>query len=141
MARINRAYKAKTRTDPLVVSRWSEMGTFLIEEGLLKEEEFQDVEGPVYEQDVRDRVVYGPIPLHLAALTKKVVMVHVDIPREKRESTMNRELTLEEIRMWAGSPQTYIVLTEDQVDEIGRMVEGPNPILKVKGLTREEWEK
>ncbi len=49
--------------------------------------------------------VIGVLPLHLAALAAEVVSVSVNVPAELRGS----ELSLEQLREYAGEPETYRV--------------------------------
>lgn len=55
--------------------------------------------------DVRGRDVIGVLPLHLAALCSSVTEVPLTIPAEAR----GRELSLYEVRQYAGPPVTYRV--------------------------------
>lgn len=55
--------------------------------------------------DVRGKIVYGVLPLHLAAAAHEVVEIPLDIPAELR----GKELTLEQMFQYAGEPYTYKV--------------------------------
>lgn len=61
------------------------------------------------EADVRGAHVYGPLPLHLAALAAAVTEVPLRLPPELR----GVELSLEEVRRLAGAPVTYSVARLD----------------------------
>lgn len=56
-------------------------------------------------KEIKDRVVYGVLPYHLAVLTKTYVNIGLNIPPEVR----GKELTLEEIRKYALPPVAYSV--------------------------------
>lgn len=56
-------------------------------------------------EEVRGRHVYGVLPLHLAAEARRVTTVPLDVPAELR----GQELTLEQVRQFAGALQTYEV--------------------------------
>lgn len=56
-------------------------------------------------EELRGRDVIGVLPLHLAALCRTVTEVPLNLPQDAR----GRELTLEEIRRYAGRPVTYTV--------------------------------
>jgi len=55
--------------------------------------------------DVRDRHVYGNLPLRLAAEARKVTTLPLDLPEERRAD----ELTVHEVQEYAGDPETYVV--------------------------------
>jgi putative CRISPR-associated protein (TIGR02620 family) len=56
-------------------------------------------------EDIRGKRVIGVLPLRLAAEAETVTEVPLDLPAELR----GQELTLEQIRQYAGQPQTYKV--------------------------------
>lgn len=55
--------------------------------------------------DVRDKFVFGVLPLHLAAEAKSVTEVMLDIPAERR----GQELTLDDMNRFVRGVQTYRV--------------------------------
>lgn len=55
--------------------------------------------------DVRGKNVIGVLPMHLAALCKTVVEIPLNIPPELR----GKELTLEQVRQYAGNAVVYAV--------------------------------
>lgn len=56
-------------------------------------------------EDVRGKHVVGVLPLWLAAEAASVTEVPMAVPADAR----GRELTIEEVRLWAGQPVTYVV--------------------------------
>jgi len=54
---------------------------------------------------VAGKVVFGVLPLSLAALARAVVVIPLDIPFEMR----GKELDLETVREFAGEPELYEV--------------------------------
>jgi len=57
------------------------------------------------EDDVAGRDVIGVLPLRLACAARTVTEVPLDLPSELR----GQELTLDQVREYAGSPTTYRV--------------------------------
>lgn len=55
--------------------------------------------------DVRGKIVYGVLPMNLAALAAEVIEIPLDIPPELR----GKELSLEQMFQYAGEPFTYKV--------------------------------
>ena len=55
--------------------------------------------------DVRNKSVIGVLPLALAALARDVTEVPMDLPQELR----GQELTIGQVRQFAGQPVTYHV--------------------------------
>lgn len=60
-------------------------------------------------EEIRGRTVIGPLPLHLAAEAASIVNIPLQIPQEMR----GKELTLEQVREFAGEPQEYTVRLQD----------------------------
>lgn len=56
-------------------------------------------------QEIRDRIVVGVLPLHLAAEAREVWEYPMDIPKELR----GQELTLEQVRQYARPLRKYKV--------------------------------
>jgi putative CRISPR-associated protein (TIGR02620 family) len=63
--------------------------------------------------DVAGKHVIGVLPMRLAALAASVTEVPLDIPAELR----GHELTLEQVRQYAGEPVRYVIRTEDRLVE------------------------
>jgi putative CRISPR-associated protein (TIGR02620 family) len=63
--------------------------------------------------DVTGKHVIGVLPMRLAALAASVTEVPLDIPAELR----GHELTLEQVRQYAGEPVRYVIRTEDRLVE------------------------
>jgi putative CRISPR-associated protein (TIGR02620 family) len=55
--------------------------------------------------DVAGRDVIGVLPLHLAASAKTITEVPLSLPPELR----GHEITIDQVREYAGSPTTYVV--------------------------------
>jgi putative CRISPR-associated protein (TIGR02620 family) len=87
----------------IVVTRHKALLDHLVEEGLVPSD--CRVVAHASAEDIRGQHVIGVLPLHLAALAAKVTVVPLTVPAEKR----GQELTLEEVRQYAGEPRTYVV--------------------------------
>lgn len=87
----------------LVVTRHPALIDYLREINLI------NAETPVLEhvsvEDIRDKNVIGVFPLHLASMAKTVTEIPLDLPQELR----GQELTLEQVRQYAGAPVAYKV--------------------------------
>lgn len=92
-------------TDTLIVTRHPALVDFLIERGVIASTQVAEVKDHVTPMDVQDRHVIGVLPLHLAALARSVTEVPLNLPKELR----GVELTLEQVRQYAGSVATYRV--------------------------------
>jgi hypothetical protein len=86
----------------IVVTRHMALLQYLKEEGLISGNE--QVFTHVTENDVKDKHVFGVLPLRLAALTFGVTEVALDIPEELR----GKELTIEQVRQYALPARTYV---------------------------------
>jgi len=91
---------------PLIVTRHPALVEYLRE--LAPSLHEAEVRTHVTEDDVRGRVVFGTLPLHLAALAEKVVVVPLNLPYELR----GKELSLEQVRQYAGKLEVYVVQKE-----------------------------
>lgn len=97
----------KTSTETLqkvVVTRHNALVAYMREIGLIDETTpvYPHVRGSMIE----GKHVLGALPLHLMALAAKVTVVPLrNVPYHLR----GQELTLEEVRMYAGPPTTYVV--------------------------------
>lgn len=89
----------------LVVTRHPALVQYLIEIGLVN----SDVKVLTHAmgEDVLDRIVIGELPYQLAALAEAVVEVPLNLPSELQ----GKELTLEQVWAYAGSPTCYRVST------------------------------
>ena len=88
----------------VVVTRHPALLDFLIEEGIVQEGNFLLI-AQAKAEDVEGKDVIGNLPLHLAAMAHTITEVPLKIPFELR----GKELTLKEIRKYAGDPVTYNV--------------------------------
>lgn len=90
-------------TPRVVVTRHEALVEYLVEAGIV------DPGTPVIphatEDHVRGRHVIGVLPLRLAALAESVTEIPLSLPPEAR----GRELSLDEVRRYAGLPATYVV--------------------------------
>lgn len=86
----------------VVVTRHHALVEYLLEENLLPDGPIKWVEH-AEKWEISGRVVYGNLPFHLAAEASEVVHIPLNIPQEKR----GEELTVEEIREYAGQPVSY----------------------------------
>jgi len=87
-----------------VVTRHPALLDFLIEEGIVQEGNFLLI-AQAKAEDVEGKDVIGNLPLHLAAMAHTITEVPLKIPFELR----GKELTLDQIRKYAGDPVTYNV--------------------------------
>lgn len=87
----------------LVVTRHPALLAYLIEIGLVPAGTHALAHATP--DDVRGRRVIGVLPHHLSSLTSSVVEIPLDIPAELR----GVELTLEQVRQYAGAPREYAV--------------------------------
>ena len=88
----------------VIVTRHPALVMYLQEIGLVEpgDDVLTHVSDP---SQIRDAVVYGVLPLHLAAEARYVVNVPFRLPPEKR----GQELNLDEVREYAGPPEVYEV--------------------------------
>jgi putative CRISPR-associated protein (TIGR02620 family) len=91
----------------IIVTRHKVLLDYLVEIGLAEGDE--EVVSHAAAQDVEGKDVIGILPLYLAAKAKSVTAVPVIVPEELR----GRELTLEQVRQFAGRPTTYLVMEVD----------------------------
>lgn len=89
----------------LVVTRHGAFVEFLLNQGVVEPGNFEVVPH-VVESEVADRVVVtSGIPLHLAAICKRVVTVPLHVPPEFR----GKELSVEEVERFAQPVQSFVV--------------------------------
>lgn len=91
------------RQPDLVVTRHQGLVDYLIEEGICSP--FVEVVPHADEDMVRDRHVCGVLPHSLSCLTASFTEIPLRLPAELR----GQELTLEQVRQYAGEPVTYFV--------------------------------
>lgn len=87
----------------IIVTRHQALVEHLREIGLCAEADI--VVSHATPECVRGKDVIGVLPLRLAALAASVTEIPLDIPAELR----GQELTLDQIRQYAGEPATYVV--------------------------------
>jgi hypothetical protein len=92
--------------EKIVVTRHPALVAFLLELGLV--DETVKVLAHVTAADVVGKHVFGVLPLSLAALAAKVTEIPLTLPAEKR----GVELTLDDMKVFAGKPTTYVVVEE-----------------------------
>ena len=87
----------------LIVTRHQALVPFLVELGLVGLG--VSVVEHASPEDILGKHVVGILPLHLAALAAKVTVVPLTVPQELR----GVELSLDQVRQYAGEPATYVV--------------------------------
>ncbi len=92
--------------EAIVVTRHPALVEFLREQGIIGED--VKVLTHASPEDVRGRVVFGVLPLWLAAEAEAVVEISLDIPPELR----GKELSLEQVREFFRGVCRYKVLRE-----------------------------
>jgi len=102
--------------ETIVVTRHEALVKYLREIGLIDEN--TPVIAHATPEQVRGKHVIGVLPLHLAALVAQVTEVPLRVPPELR----GQELTLEQIRKYAGEPQTYQVWTRPQLKALADLM-------------------
>ena len=90
----------------LVVTRHSALVELLLERGLIKEGDFTLISHATPE-DVAGKDVIGVLPMALAALANTITEVPLVVPQELR----GQELSIDQVREFAGAPVTYKVLS------------------------------
>jgi len=93
-------------TETIIVTRHPALVEFLAEE--------HGISGRVVahatEEDVAGRHVIGVLPLRLACLARTITEVPLNVPEEMRGT----ELTVDDLRNFAGEPVTYNVTDESK---------------------------
>ena len=90
----------------LVITRHSALVELLLERGLIKEGDYELITHATPE-DIAGKDVIGVLPMALAALANTITEVPLVVPQELR----GQELTLNQVREFAGAPVTYKVLS------------------------------
>ena len=94
----------------IIVTRHTALVQYLTEIGLAPEG--SQVIAHATEDDVRDCRVIGVLPHRLSVHCSSVVEIPLDIPADLR----GVELTIEQVRAFAGRPVEYVVRTLNTVD-------------------------
>lgn len=95
----------------LVVTRHPSLVAFLIEQGYVSPD--SEIIEHATAENVAGKHVWGVLPHSLSCLTKSFTEVPLTLPAELR----GVELTVNQIRQYAGKPVTYVVSTQkDQAD-------------------------
>lgn len=94
----------KHMENPIVVTRHPALVAYLTEIGMVPPgtTPIPHVADPA---QIRGRNVIGVLPLHLAALAASVTEIPLNAPLELRGS----ELSLQQVREFAGPPRTFVV--------------------------------
>lgn len=87
----------------VVVTRHPSLVEHLKERGII--DESAEVIEHATENDVRGNHVIGILPVHLASLAGRYTNLTMNVPKELR----GEELTIEQVREFAGEPVTYEV--------------------------------
>lgn len=87
----------------LIITRHKALVHYLVEIGLAAPN--TPVISHATADDVRGRHVIGVLPLWLAHFAASVTEVPLRVPADAR----GRELSLDEVRQWAGDPTTYVI--------------------------------
>lgn len=66
------------------------------------------------EEDVRGKHIFGQAPLHIACFAYAQTIIPLDLPRELR----GVECTIEQLRMYSGAPQTYVIRSLETVSKM-----------------------
>lgn len=90
----------------IVITQHQALIDFLKEINLISED--FEVISHASPEEIRGNHVIGILPLHLAVEAEKVTTVPLNIPKELR----GQELSLDQIREFAGNPRTFIVKEE-----------------------------
>lgn len=90
-------------TETVVITRHMALVQHLIETGVVPAG--VEVIPHAKVEQFRGKRVVGPLPLHLAAEAASIVSVPLDLPPELR----GVELTVEQVRQFAGLPQEFRV--------------------------------
>jgi hypothetical protein len=87
----------------IVVTRHPALVEYLVEAGYISAS--TEVVSHASEETVAGKHVFGVLPLRLAALAASITEVPLDLPPQLR----GVELTIEQVRQYAGKPTTYVV--------------------------------
>lgn len=93
----------------IIVTRHPALVEYLIEIGYIADDNSCAKFEHATPEIVTDNHVIGVLPHHLSCLTSSYTEVPMDIPFDKR----GQELTLEDMRLYAGKPVRYIITRDD----------------------------
>ena len=95
----------------IIVTRHPALVEYLREVGIVEGKNVQVLSHVDSPELIRGKHVIGVLPLRLAALAATITEIPLELPAEMR----GRELTLEQVRQFAGQPVEYVVNTFDRV--------------------------
>ena len=95
----------------LVVTRHAALVEYLREEGLA--DSYTVVMDHAGEEDIMGLNVCGVLPRSLSCLTRSFTEIPLNLPKELR----GKELSLEDVRKYAGEPVTYVEFTAEDFKE------------------------
>lgn len=95
----------------LVVTRHPALVEFLIERGYISAD--SEVIEHATAEDVTGKHVWGVLPHSMSVLTKSFTEIPLNLPAEMR----GKELGLEDMKLYAGTPVTYVVKTQQTLAE------------------------
>lgn len=95
---------------PIIVTRHPALVEYIYELGIngLNHNNMARTIAHATEAEVRNKHIIGVLPLRLAALAASVTEIPLDVPADLR----GQELTLEQVRQYAGDPVRYTVTAE-----------------------------
>lgn len=89
--------------ETVIITRHKALVDYLIEKNIISKKT-KTIEHATIE-DIKDKHVIGILPLNLACYTSKITIIPLTIPFELR----GKELTLNDIKKYAGKIETYNV--------------------------------
>ena len=110
--------------DFVIVTRHAGLVEYLEEAGIIPAG--TPVIGQASVEDVKGKHVIGVLPNHLAVHAASLTEIPLNLPIELR----GKELTIEQVREFAGEPVTYVIMTKKAFDSmeneafIGAMTRG-----------------
>ena len=96
----------------IVITRHAGLVEYLEEAGIIPAG--TPVIGQASIEDVKGKHVIGVLPNFLAVHAASITEIPLDIPAELR----GRELSVEQVRAYAGTPVTYVILTKSEYDKL-----------------------
>ena len=110
--KLSREFYTDKPQDTVVVTRHPALIKFLVEQGIVNEK--TPVISHATADDIEGKHVIGVLPMHMAALALTITEVPLNIPAELR----GKELSLEQVKKFAGEPVTYSVRTAENIRQI-----------------------
>lgn len=92
--------------EKIVVTRHPALVDYLLEQGVISVGEFRLITHATID-DVAGKDVIGVLPMALASAANTITEVPLMVPQELR----GRELSLDQVREFAGAPVTYKVIS------------------------------